>query len=118
MIDPQNGNLYGHIVAGCPESRVGYMVPAYRIFNDIRRQLGGVVELAAIKKDSTSTASSASDPSPIDSKLEEGVLIPLGMNQDAEEVIKRFGMSETAFAEMAVSFPISSYWPLLTPWKG
>ena len=104
VIDPEKGNLYGHIVAGCPESRVGYLIPASRIFGDIRRQLGGLVELATINKVSNTNASLITDPPPTDSKLSsDHVPLPLGMSQDADEVIRRFGMSDEIFAEMAVS---------------
>jgi hypothetical protein len=106
VIDPEKGNLYGHIVAGCPESRVGYLVPASRIFSDIRRQLGGIVELAAINKGSSATALSSTDPAPADSKLgPDHIPLPLGMSQDAGEVINRFGINDEIFAQMAVSLP-------------
>ena len=106
VIDPENGDLYGHIVAGCPESRVGYLVPASRIFSDIRRQLGGMVELAAINKGSSATTLPSTDPAPADSKLRsDHIPLPLGMSQDADEVINRFGISDEIFAQMAVRLP-------------
>lgn len=34
----------------------------------------------------------------------EDALVRLGMNEDVEEIIKRFGMSATTFGQMAVTF--------------
>jgi hypothetical protein len=106
IINPENGDLYGHIVAGCSESQVGYLVPAYRIFRDIKRQLGGTIRLAAknptlrtdapslyTRDEATSMSSNAfHDPSML-----------VGMNMTDEEMIRYLRIENVAFADMAVS---------------
>lgn len=87
VVDPDSGDLYGHIIAGCPESGIAYIIPAYRIFNDIREQLGGTVELAG-KSPSTTHRGDLSHQ--------------LGINQTDEEVMRQLQMSKAVFAEMAV----------------
>ncbi|CZR66669.1 uncharacterized protein PAC_16570 [Phialocephala subalpina] len=87
VIDPESGDLYGHLIAGCPDSNVAYLIPAHRIFSDIREQLGGTVELAGMaptaqRRDESSTQ--------------------LGMIQTDEEIMKQLQMSRAIFAEMAV----------------
>ena len=65
-----------------------------------------MVELAAINKGSSSTALSNTDSAPADSKLRpDHITLPLGMSQDADEVINRFGISDEIFAQMAVRLP-------------
>jgi len=39
--------LCGHIVAGIPEAGIAYIVPAYRIFQDIEERMGAPVELVS-----------------------------------------------------------------------
>lgn len=87
VIDLESGDLYGHIIAGCPESGVAYIIPAYRIFNDIREQLGGAVELAG----RTLSATHWGDSPHL-----------LGINQTDEEIMRQLQMSKAIFAEMAV----------------
>lgn len=87
VIDPETGDLYGHIIAIFPESRVAYLVPAYRIFSDIKEQLGGTVELAGRNRSSMLMSQPAM----------------IGMNQTDESVIRQLQMSKAIFAEMAVS---------------
>ena len=36
VVDAQNGELFGHIVDGSPESGVAHVVPTYRVFEDAR----------------------------------------------------------------------------------
>ncbi|KUJ16705.1 uncharacterized protein LY89DRAFT_733712 [Mollisia scopiformis] len=85
VIDPESGDLYGHIIASCPEARTAYVVPAYRIFNDIREQLGGTLELASrTRTDADSTSQM------------------LGMNQSDDAVIRQLQIPKAIFAEMAV----------------
>ncbi|MCJ1411362.1 peptide-N4-(N-acetyl-beta- glucosaminyl)asparagine amidase [Ptychographa xylographoides] len=40
IVDAITGDLYGHIVSGSPESGKAYIVPAYQVFEDIKRQTG------------------------------------------------------------------------------
>lgn len=99
--------MYGHIVAGCAESGVGYLIPIYRIFSDIKRQLGGSVSLA------TRNASSKLNELPpydinydinetmAEISADEAEL--LGMNLTDEGMINHLDLSDDAFAEMAVS---------------
>jgi len=106
IIDPENGDLYGHIVAGCSESRVGYMVPAYKIFRDIRRQLGGTIRLAA--KDPTWRTNNPSlctqDKAMTKaSKAFHDPSMLFGVNMADEEMIKYLEAENVAFADMAVS---------------
>lgn len=107
VVDPLNGDLYGHIVAGCPESGVGYLIPAYRIFNDIKRQLGGSVSLAT-----RNASSRLIDLPPYDINYDINETMAeisaveaelLGMNLTDEEMIKHLNISDAIFAEMAVS---------------
>ncbi|KAE8445268.1 hypothetical protein EG329_013640 [Mollisiaceae sp. DMI_Dod_QoI] len=91
VIDPEHGDLYGHIIACSPDIKVGYLVPAFRIFNDIKEQLGGSVELAG--------------RTPISSRhsLQTRQLSTLlGMNQTDEEIMRLLQMSKAVFTEMAV----------------
>lgn len=39
------GDLYGHVVAGIPGSYIVYIIPAYKVFEDIKRVVGDTVEL-------------------------------------------------------------------------
>ena len=39
--------MCGHIVAGIPEAGIAYIVPAYRIFQDIEERMGAPVELVS-----------------------------------------------------------------------
>jgi peptide-N4-(N-acetyl-beta-glucosaminyl)asparagine amidase len=45
IFDSKTGELYGHIVAGSPDTGVAYIIPANQVFKDITRRLGGDVEL-------------------------------------------------------------------------
>jgi hypothetical protein len=36
VVDAENGDVYGHIVAGSPESGVAYIVPAYHVYEDLK----------------------------------------------------------------------------------
>jgi peptide-N4-(N-acetyl-beta-glucosaminyl)asparagine amidase len=45
VVDADSGDLVGHIVAGSPHSGVGYIVPSVQVLSDIRKHLGGCVEL-------------------------------------------------------------------------
>lgn len=40
IVDNESGNLYGHIVAGCPDLCVAYIIPAFQAFDDIQQRLG------------------------------------------------------------------------------
>jgi hypothetical protein len=40
VVDAESGDLFGHIVAGSPESGVAYVIPAYEIFQDARDTFG------------------------------------------------------------------------------
>ncbi|CZR59773.1 uncharacterized protein PAC_09667 [Phialocephala subalpina] len=46
VIDAVTGNLFGHIVAGSPDSGVAYIVPAFRVFEDARTRFGLELELS------------------------------------------------------------------------
>jgi hypothetical protein len=91
VIDPETGDLYGHIIAIFAEARIAYLVPVYRIFNDIKEQLGGTMELAGRKR---SNLASIHQP---------GIL---GMNETDESVIRQMHISKEIFAQMAVSDPL------------
>jgi hypothetical protein len=45
VFDSKTGELYGHIVAGSPDTGIAYVIPANQVFKDIRNRLGGDVEL-------------------------------------------------------------------------
>lgn len=65
-----------------------------------------------MNKISNTTTSSGNNQTAVFSGIGiDQVLTPLGMNQDAEEMIKLFDIQETVFAEMAVSLPVSSHRP-------
>jgi hypothetical protein len=107
IIDPENGDLYGHIVAGCSESQVGYLVPAYRIFGDIRRQLGGTIQLAAktpTLRTNTPSLSTQDETISISSKAFHDLSMLSGMNLADEEMIRLLKLENVTFADMAVSF--------------
>jgi peptide-N4-(N-acetyl-beta-glucosaminyl)asparagine amidase len=53
--DSRTGELYGHIVAGSPDTGVAYVIPANQVFKDIRRRLGGDVELVTGDASASST---------------------------------------------------------------
>jgi hypothetical protein len=36
VVDASTGDIYGQIVAGCPESGVAYIIPAHRIYNHLK----------------------------------------------------------------------------------
>jgi hypothetical protein len=42
VVNASSGGLYGHIVAGMPGGREAYIIPAYKIFEEIRQVLGPV----------------------------------------------------------------------------
>ena len=42
VIDAVTGDLYGHIVAGVPETGLAYIVPAVKTFEDIEKCMGPV----------------------------------------------------------------------------
>lgn len=112
VIDPEEGDLYGHIVAGCPELRVGYLIPAYRIFNDISRQLGGIVTLAT--RTSNSNMSQRASNELIDFQFDNLQICNdqttfLGMNLTDGEMIRQLDISGETFADMIVSFSAFSF---------
>ncbi|KAH0541248.1 hypothetical protein FGG08_004253 [Glutinoglossum americanum] len=45
ITDAQTGELYGHIVAGSPDTGVAFIIPAYQVFDDINKRLGGEAKL-------------------------------------------------------------------------
>ncbi len=42
IVETVSGDLYGHIVAGTPGGREAYILPAYKIFENIRQVMGPV----------------------------------------------------------------------------
>jgi hypothetical protein len=40
VVDATTGEIYGHIVAGDPTSSLAYIIPAYKVFDDIKRRHG------------------------------------------------------------------------------
>ncbi|KAH8903338.1 hypothetical protein BR93DRAFT_931367 [Coniochaeta sp. PMI_546] len=40
VVDAETGDLYGHIVAGCPKSGIAIVIPFEPIFEDIKRRTG------------------------------------------------------------------------------
>lgn len=40
IVNAQNGDIYGHIVAGDTTSGLAYIIPAYKVFDDIRLRFG------------------------------------------------------------------------------
>jgi hypothetical protein len=42
VFDAVSGDLYGHIVAGIPECRIAYIIPAFKAFENIRQEFGPV----------------------------------------------------------------------------
>ncbi|KAK5656518.1 hypothetical protein OQA88_4495 [Cercophora sp. LCS_1] len=45
IIDESSGNLYGHIVRGCPGASVAYIVAASEVFKDLGERMGADVTL-------------------------------------------------------------------------
>ncbi|KAH6876357.1 hypothetical protein B0T10DRAFT_585437 [Thelonectria olida] len=50
VIDESSGDLYGHMVSGCPGTRVAYIVAATDVFDDLRTQLHGDVSIPSSRK--------------------------------------------------------------------
>jgi len=44
-MDDVNRYLHGHIVAGAPGGRLAYIVPAFKVFEEIEKELGGQVDI-------------------------------------------------------------------------
>jgi hypothetical protein len=42
VIDPIDGELYGHLVAGDPLTGCAYMIPAFKVFEDLEKKFGQV----------------------------------------------------------------------------
>lgn len=42
VVDAQSRELYGHVVAGSPNTGVAYIIPAYQVFDDAKRHLGRI----------------------------------------------------------------------------
>ena len=40
VVDETTGKMYGHIVSGEPMSGLAYIIPAYKVFDDIAKQFG------------------------------------------------------------------------------
>lgn len=40
VLDAESGDVYGHIVAGDPNSNMAFIVPAYRVIEDIEMRFG------------------------------------------------------------------------------
>ena len=45
VVDSETREMYGHIVAGDPMTNIAYIVPAIKVFEDIRKASGYAVEL-------------------------------------------------------------------------
>ncbi|KAJ4258936.1 hypothetical protein NW762_008023 [Fusarium torreyae] len=45
VLDEASGNLYGHVVSGCPGTRVAYIVAAAEVFAALQSQLDGQVSI-------------------------------------------------------------------------
>jgi hypothetical protein len=105
VIDPKTGDLWGHIVAGCPESRVGHMVLARHIFNDITTHLGGWLELASPNAAAPlADLQGSSSSTPITEPCQK--ITALGINQSKAELLRHLSMSEAVYSQMAVSPPV------------
>jgi hypothetical protein len=97
------GDLWGHIVAGSPQSRVGYMVLAKHIFSDITLHLGGRLELASTKT-AARPAKAPPGPSSTLSILDTPQRpVSMGINQSKDELLQYLGISEAVYSQMAVS---------------
>lgn len=40
VVDARTGDIYGHIVSGDPTSSLAYIIPAYKVFEDIEERFG------------------------------------------------------------------------------
>ncbi|KAL6719215.1 Protein png1 [Lecanora helva] len=40
VVEASTGKICGHIVAGCPQTGIAYIVPAYKVFDDIEQRFG------------------------------------------------------------------------------
>lgn len=58
VVNAQSGDLFGHIIAGSPESGVGYIVPAYQILEDVKTRFGLDLELYTPTESTTTKESS------------------------------------------------------------
>lgn len=102
MIDPNTGDLWGYIVAGCPEARFGYMILAKDIFNDITKHVGGGLELASSHLAAPPAYHEGSSTTPSTTETAQR-LISMDVNQSKEELLRYLGMSEAVYSQMAVS---------------
>jgi hypothetical protein len=64
VVDAEFGNLYGHIVAGRPGTYTAYILPAYKIFEDVEKRSGCRVslEVAMTLSDPVVSANIAQEP--------------------------------------------------------
>ncbi|KAL2676441.1 hypothetical protein Neosp_010199 [[Neocosmospora] mangrovei] len=50
VVDETSGDLYGHVVSGCPGTRIVYMVAAAEIFADLTSRLNQSLSIASSRK--------------------------------------------------------------------
>ena len=53
IVDSTTNELYGHIIAGDPNSCLAYIIPAYKIFDDIRSKLGAMASFPRVPNPQT-----------------------------------------------------------------
>ena len=63
VVNATTGDIYGHIVSGDPMSRLAYIIPAYKIFNDIEKQFGARPSFPIPSKQKTSKSHKHGDKS-------------------------------------------------------
>jgi hypothetical protein len=54
VVEARSGDLLGHIVSGCPETGVAYVVPAYLVLEDAKTRFGLELKLSIAGNTSTS----------------------------------------------------------------
>ena len=52
VVDASTGDIYGHIVAGSPESGAAYIIPAYHIYDHLKRNFDRELKLSKMTADS------------------------------------------------------------------
>jgi hypothetical protein len=68
IVDSNNGDVYGHIIAGSPETGTAYIIPGYQIRDDIVKQFGCGMEVST-RAQSSNDVGDASQSSTADFEI-------------------------------------------------
>ena len=63
VVNATTGDIYGHIVSGDPSSGLAFMIPAYKVFDDIEKQFGARPSFPTPSKQKSSKSHKKGDKS-------------------------------------------------------